>query len=80
MEGMRQVTGSDEPAIRGKPIRRAVSTISLAQSQRHDRCLSLNTGTPTGVAEHLDNLLEELVAGILRSAPARCGDTCRARR
>ena len=44
IEGIRQVTGSDEPAIKGKPIWRAVSTISLAQSQRHDRCLSLNTG------------------------------------
>ena len=27
-----------------KPIFRAVSTISWAQSARYDRCLSLNTG------------------------------------
>ena len=63
--GNRQVTGSDEPAMKGKPIARAVSTISLAQSQLQERCLSLKTGTPRPVSpEHVDNLLKELVAGV----------------
>ena len=42
--GIRQVTGSDEPAMNGKFMTRAVSTISLAQAHFHERCLSLNTG------------------------------------
>src|ERR1051325_5950350 len=45
IDGVLQVTGRLDPAISGNPIRRDVSYISLAQSQFHDRCLSLNTGT-----------------------------------
>ena len=68
-EGIRQVTGSDEPARSGKPIARAVSTISLAHSQFHERCLSLKTGTDSGRSpEDVDDLLEELVARIERLA------------
>ena len=70
--GIRQVTGSDEPARNGKPSSRAVSTISLAQSQFHDRCLSLKTGVVAAVlAEDVDDLLEELVARVLLLADAR---------
>ncbi len=44
IDGMRQVTGSDEPARKAKPSARAVSTISRAHSHFHERCLSLKTG------------------------------------
>ena len=49
-EGNRQVTGNDEPAINANPIWRLVCTISTAQGQFHDRCLSLNTGTTRPLA------------------------------
>src|SRR5258707_3600927 len=52
MAGVRQVTGRLEPAISGKPIDFAVSYISLAQSQFHERCLSLNTGTDRPLARN----------------------------
>ena len=42
--GIRHVTGSDDPARKGNPIFRAVSTISFANSHRQERCLSLKTG------------------------------------
>jgi hypothetical protein len=35
------VTGKDDPASSGNFSARAVSTISLAHSHFHDRCLSL---------------------------------------
>src|SRR5438067_2799111 len=44
-DGVRQVTGKLDPAMNANPILRDVSYISLAQSQFHERCLSLNTGT-----------------------------------
>ena len=44
IDGIRQVTGSDEPARNGNFSSREVSTISLAHSHFHDRCLSLKTG------------------------------------
>ena len=43
--GIRHVTGSDDPAHSANFISRDVSTISLAHSNFHDRCLSLKTGT-----------------------------------
>ena len=48
--GNRQVTGSDEPAMSGKPSSLAVSTMLLAHSQFQDRCLSLKTGTERPLA------------------------------
>ena len=45
MEGIRRVTGSDEPAISGKPSSLLVATISVAHSQFQERCLSQKTGT-----------------------------------
>ena len=44
IDGILHVTGRLDPAIMGNPIWRDVSYISFAQSQFHDRCLSLNTG------------------------------------
>src|SRR5881394_996531 len=45
MGGRRQVTGKDEPAIKGIFNSRAVLYIHFASSQFHERCLSENTGT-----------------------------------
>ena len=45
IDGIRQVTGSDEPARNGNLSSREMSTISFAHSHFHDRCLSLKTGT-----------------------------------
>ena len=44
-QGLRQATGSDDPAMNGAPSARARSYIHLASGQLYDRCLSLNTGT-----------------------------------
>ena len=45
----------------------------LAQSQFQDRCLSLNTGNrPAAAPEDVDDLLEELEAGIQPSGPWHC--------
>ena len=44
-DGMRHVTGKLDPAMYAKPISRDVSYICFAQSQFHERCLSLNIGT-----------------------------------
>ena len=66
-DGVRQVTGRLDPAMNAKPMLRDVSYISFAHSQFQDRCLSLNTGTERPLdAEHLHDLLEELVARIVR--------------
>ena len=45
MDGMRRVTGSDDPAKNGKPSRLESATISAQRAQVVERCLSLNTGT-----------------------------------
>ena len=45
LAGIRHVTGNDEPARKGKFSSCDRSTISLAHSKFHERCLSLNTGT-----------------------------------
>ena len=66
MSGIRHVTGSDDPARNGNLSSREMSTISLAHSHFHERCLSLKTGTVwPSLAEDLGDLLEELVARIL---------------
>ena len=52
-----------------KPISREVSYIFRAQSQFHERCLSLNIGTDRPLSRNtFDDLLEELLARILRLA------------
>ena len=45
IDGVRHVTGRLDPAMNGNLMLASVSYISFAQSQFHDRCLSLNTGT-----------------------------------
>ena len=49
-EGVRQVTGRLDPAMKANPSRREVSYISRAQSQFHDRCLSLKIGAERPLA------------------------------
>ena len=45
IEGMRRVTGREEPAKNGNPRRFESATISTHSSQSVERCLSLKTGT-----------------------------------
>ena len=44
-DGVRQVTGRLDPAMKAKPSSREVSYILRAHSQFQERCLSLKTGT-----------------------------------
>ena len=46
IDGIRRVTGNEDPAKKGNFNRLASSTISLQRAHVVDRCLSLNTGTP----------------------------------
>ena len=50
MEGIRRVTGNDDPAWNGNRSRRASATISTHSRQSVERCLSLNTGTDRPLA------------------------------
>ncbi len=52
IEGMRQVTGTLEPAMKGNCISWAMSTIRRAWSQLHERCLSLNTAAVRPLARN----------------------------
>ncbi len=64
-DGIRHVTGRLDPAMKGKPMLAAVSTISRALAQSQDRCLSFQTGVVRPSApKHVDRLFEEFVAGI----------------
>ena len=62
-DGIRQVTGREEPARKGMPSDRDVSNISLAHSHFHDRCLSLNTGVVALQALRGDAVWRAMQAG-----------------
>src|SRR5579875_3380156 len=79
-EGMRQVTGSEEPAIKGNCIEREVSYISFAHSHFQDRCLSLKTGPSGYWIEKPLQSAERTGSADTQSALSRCAGICRARR
>ena len=53
---MRQVTGSDEPAMKAKPSSTDWSYIWRAQSQFQERCLSLKTGADRPVVRYTETI------------------------